>query len=151
MPQNLTFMSTYHSLLMGRTEVQENTYVLRNTGLTLVIGENTVYITDKCPLTIPAPRIVQETKLGLVPLVAPRHGYRQLGHDDIVHMLITQASIFPNSKLFVPVFVQLPPDETPEDELVAIKIKYVVQGSCDSHCRYVMFLIGSTVPVPMTQ
>ena len=39
-----------------------------------------------------------ETKLALVPLAPPRHGYRQLGHDDVVHMLVPQAPIYPNSR-----------------------------------------------------
>ena len=48
-----------------------------------------------------------DTKLALVPLTPPRHGYRQLGHDDVVHMLVPQAPIYPNSRIFVPVFFQL--------------------------------------------
>lgn len=55
--------------------------------------------------------IIPETPLSgdsLVTLVPPVHGYRQLAQDPILHMLLPQSPVHPNSKFFVPVFV----DET---------------------------------------
>ncbi len=58
------------------------------------------------PGAVPLPASVDTTRLATVPLTAPSHGYTQLGHDDIVHMLMPQAPKFPNSKFFVPVFLE---------------------------------------------
>ena len=54
--------------------------------------------------------IIPETPLSdpLVSLVAPKHGYRQLAQDPILHMLLPQSPVHPNAKFYVPVFV----DET---------------------------------------
>ena len=34
--------------------------------------------------------VVPETPLGDVSLTLPKHGYRQLAHDDLLHMLLPQ-------------------------------------------------------------
>ena len=34
--------------------------------------------------------VVPETQLGDVALTLPKHGYRQLAHDDLLHMLLPQ-------------------------------------------------------------
>jgi hypothetical protein len=52
--------------------------------------------------------IMPETPLGSVGLVFPARGYRQLAKDEIVHMLLPQAPVFPNSKMYVPVFLEQP-------------------------------------------
>ena len=40
--------------------------------------------------------VVPETQLGDVALTLPKHGYRQLAHDDLLHMLLPQVgSILP--------------------------------------------------------
>ena len=54
--------------------------------------------------------IIPETPLSepLVSLIPPQHGYRQLAQDPILHMLLPQSPVHPNTKFFVPVFV----DET---------------------------------------
>jgi hypothetical protein len=49
-----------------------------------------------------------ETSLGSVPLVFPARGYRQLAKDEVIHMLLPQAAIYPNSKIYVPVFLEQP-------------------------------------------
>lgn len=49
-----------------------------------------------------------ETPLGNVPLVFPIRGYRQLAKDEILHMLLPQSAIYPNSKIYIPVFLEQP-------------------------------------------
>jgi hypothetical protein len=50
--------------------------------------------------------LVPETSLGEVSLSFPHQGYRQIGHDDLLHMLVPQGQLYPNSKILVPVFVE---------------------------------------------
>ena len=52
--------------------------------------------------------IIPETQLGNVPLVFPSRGYRQLAKDEILHMLLPQGAVYPNSKIYVPVFLEQP-------------------------------------------
>ena len=41
----------------------------------------------------------------VVPLTFHVEGYRQVGHDDFLHMLIPQSPIFPGSKVLVPLML----------------------------------------------
>lgn len=38
----------------------------------------------------------------------PQRGYRQLGKDEILHMLLPQAQVFPNTRIYVPVVIEQP-------------------------------------------
>ena len=55
--------------------------------------------------------IIPETVLASVPLTFPEKGYRQVGKDDILHMLLPQRSLYPNSRIYVPVFLEQPQNE----------------------------------------
>ncbi len=50
--------------------------------------------------------IVSSAYLGEAVLSLPSAGYRQLAHDDLLHLLVPQAPIYPNSKILVPVFME---------------------------------------------
>ena len=54
---------------------------------------------------------IPETSLATVPLTFPNKGYRQVGKDDILHMLLPQRTLYPNSKIYVPVFLEQPENE----------------------------------------
>ena len=54
---------------------------------------------------------IPETTLATVPLTFPNKGYRQVGKDDILHMLLPQRTLYPNSKIYVPVFLEQPENE----------------------------------------
>lgn len=55
--------------------------------------------------------IVPETPLGAIPLTVPQLGYRQLAKDEIIHMLLPQPPLYPNSRFYVPVFIEQPHSE----------------------------------------
>ena len=55
--------------------------------------------------------IIPETALASVPLTFPENGYRQVGKDDVLHMLLPQRSLYPNSRIYVPVFLEQPQNE----------------------------------------
>lgn len=50
--------------------------------------------------------LVPETPLGAVTLSLPDQSYHQLAKDELVHMLLPQAPLYPNSKFYVPVFLE---------------------------------------------
>ena len=45
-----------------------------------------------------------------VPLTSGQSGYQQVSGDEILHMLVPQTSLYPDSRLYVPVFVEQPQD-----------------------------------------
>ena len=57
-----------------------------------------------------------------VPLTFPSKGYRQVSKDDIIHMLLPTTPVHPNSKLYVPVFLEQPTDD-PRGPISALVIK----------------------------
>ena len=66
--------------------------------------------------------IIPETTLATVPLTFPKNGYRQVGKDDILHMLLPQRTLYPNSRIYVPVFLEQPENE--HGPISAIVIRY---------------------------
>ena len=67
--------------------------------------------------------MIPETTLATVPLTFPKKGYRQVGKDDILHMLLPQRTLYPNSKIYVPVFLEQPENE--HGPISAIVIRYI--------------------------
>ncbi|TRY70776.1 hypothetical protein TCAL_10024 [Tigriopus californicus] len=49
--------------------------------------------------------VIPNTLLGSVPLTPATHGYRQVGHDEVLHMLIPDVPIYPASRLVVPLYL----------------------------------------------
>ena len=78
------------------SKIEYDTYTLNNIY---------VYCLGQRTITIP------ETTLATVPLTFPKKGYRQVGKDDILHMLLPQRTLYPNSKIYVPVFLEQPENE----------------------------------------
>ncbi|CAB4057888.1 TMEM132 [Lepeophtheirus salmonis] len=64
--------------------------------------------------------IIPVIQLAKIPLVQPRRGYRQLAQDEILHMLIPQTPLYPNSRLYVPVFLDQPEDDR---QISVVKIR----------------------------
>ena len=60
--------------------------------------------------------------MATVPLTFPKNGYRQVGKDDILHMLLPQRTLYPNSRIYVPVFLEQPENE--HGPISAIVIRY---------------------------
>ena len=56
--------------------------------------------------------VAPETPIGVVTLTQPSQSYHQLAKDEMMHMLVPQASLYPNSKFYVPVFLEQPLTDT---------------------------------------
>ena len=70
------------------------------------------------PIKIP---VAPETPIGKVTLTQAKQSYHQLAKDELMHMLMPQASVYPNSRFYVPVFLEQPlTDSAP---IVAFTIK----------------------------
>ena len=52
--------------------------------------------------------VTPETPLGVITLTRPAQSYHQLAKDELMHMLMPQAPLYPNSKFYVPVFLEQP-------------------------------------------
>ena len=73
-------------------------------------------------LQLPRVPVTPETPLGAITLIRPAQSYHQLAKDELMHMLMPQAPLYPNSKFYVPVFLQQPlTDQAP---ITAFTIKY---------------------------
>ena len=73
-------------------------------------------------LQLPRVPVTPETPLGAITLIQPAQSYHQLAKDELMHMLMPQAPLYPNSKFYVPVFLQQPlTDQAP---ITAFTIKY---------------------------
>ena len=56
--------------------------------------------------------VTPETPIGVVTLTQPSQSYHQLAKDEMMHMLVPQASLYPSSKFYVPVFLEQPLTDT---------------------------------------
>ena len=52
--------------------------------------------------------LIPPQHVGQVELTGSQSGYQQLAGDEFLHMLIPQTSLYPGSRLYVPVFVEQP-------------------------------------------
>jgi hypothetical protein len=52
--------------------------------------------------------VAPDTPIGVVTLSLPEQSYHQLAKDELVHMLMPQAPLYPNSRFYVPVFLEEP-------------------------------------------
>lgn len=68
------------------------------------------------PLAIPV------TFVDYVPLSISQNGYRQIGPDELTHMLISQSPLYPGSRLYVPVFFDQPGGPNPVT-VIALKCR----------------------------
>merc|ERR1712223_1487154 len=77
------------------------------------------------PQQPPPPRIpvTPETPIGVVTLTQPSRSYHQLAKDEMMHMLVPQASLYPNSKFYVPVFLEQPLTDTAPITAFTIKCR----------------------------
>ena len=52
--------------------------------------------------------VIAPQHVGQVELTASQSGYQQVAGDEFLHMLIPQSTLYPGSRLYVPVFVEQP-------------------------------------------
>ena len=67
--------------------------------------------------------VAPETPLGAVTLSLPDQSYHQLAKDELVHMLMPQTPLYPNSQFYVPVFLEQQPLTSDEAPIAALTIK----------------------------
>ena len=71
-----------------------------------------------CGRSVTAPRLI-----GSVPLASSGGGYQQVSGDDMVHMLIPQTALYPNTRIYVPLFLEAQEAGRPPVTVIVVKCR----------------------------